>query len=164
MALPAKTWAKIKTEYETGNYSTVQLAKKWQISDQAVRKHIRDEKWKKGQLKPIIESKIQKTMVEKFAEIGLTPEKVMRVVDEGVHADKTIIVGSGDQAMADIIPDWQARDRFVTQYYKLTGGYAAEKVEHSGDIEVTDPRLKNYSDEEIQTLINILTKKKDESE
>ena len=158
MALPADTWAQIKAEFETGNFSVEQLAKKYLISPATVKKRLYAEKWVKGRLKPLAEAKAAQTMVEKFAAIGLTPEKVMRVIQEGIEAEKTIIVGSGDQAMADQIPDWQARDKFTAHYYKLTGGYEAEKIKSENININTTVNLSALSDDELEAMEKLLDK------
>lgn len=131
MARPTKSqWAKAKSLYETGDYSIEGVGKMLGVSHTAVEKHMAKENWIKGKLQPQIEEKIEKTMIDKFAEQGLTPENVMAKIIEGMNAKKAFIIGKGDQAMVDFTEDWQSIDKMITQYYKTTGGYAPEKREN----------------------------------
>lgn len=137
MAYPVKTWAKAKSDYEMGGLSIPKLSEKYKISQPAIAQRIRKEGWKKGSLKEAVQEKIELNIIEKFAKIGLPPEKVYEVIKEGMSAEKVSIVGNGEAAMAEVTPDWTSRDKFVTQYNKMTGHYAAEKVDHSGNINYT---------------------------
>lgn len=131
------------------------------VSHTAIENRISKEKWKKGALKPIIEKKIAQTMVDKFTEIGLTPEKVMRLINDGMGAEKTVIIGGGDQAFAQEVEDWVARDKFITQYYKLTGAYATTKQEvvaTNTNINYTPDNLSTLTDEELLELQRITSK------
>ena len=44
MAYDAKTWAKVKADYETGNFSAPELSEKYTISEPAIKKHIVEER------------------------------------------------------------------------------------------------------------------------
>jgi len=137
MAYPAATWARIKAEYETGNFSIPQLAEKWVISDTTIDKRIAKENWNKGELKPRIELRQQELMINALAKKGVTQSKVAGVLHEMLEAERTLVTpsnekdkdGNKEPGFAEIIPDHNARDKAVTQIFKVTGAYAAEKKE-----------------------------------
>jgi NCAIR mutase (PurE)-related protein len=157
MAYPAKTWALIKADYETGNYSIEDLQKKHKISHDTITTRCYKDKWVKGLLKPQIEKSIQNKMVEAFAKRGFDESRVAEIVEAMAKAEKTIIVPSGKEeqsGFADIIPDWQARDKAVTQYAKLTGSYAQEKADNRINISINEIEINLRRPDGTTTKIN----------
>ena len=136
MAYPAKTWAKVKADYETGNFSVADLWKKYGIAEITIEKRIGNEKWKKGKLKKKIEEKIEESTLEMFARLGMPKEKFLQVIIDGLNADRTYIKKDGSgEGFIEVEPDHAARSRYVTEVNKMTGGYVPEKKEISGDPE-----------------------------
>ena len=133
MAYPAKLWAKIKTDYETGNYSVRALAEKYGNEGAKVDAiELKAAKWDKGKLKPLIEKSIQQKFIDAFAKRKFDESRVAEIVDEMGSAEKPVIVPSNDvhetvnekgekinvkqTGFADTIPDWIARDKAITQW------------------------------------------------
>lgn len=144
MAYKTTIWAKVQADWKTGNFSRKQLSEKYQIPEPTIRTHT--DIWDKGELKPIIEKTVQQKIVEAFAKRGFDEERVAQIVDEMGNAEKPIIIPSNQieevtdertgekvkvkqPGMADVIPDWIARDKAVTQYAKLTGAYVTDKLQ-----------------------------------
>jgi len=137
MAYPAETWAKVKTDYETGNYSVLQLAKKYSISKKAIDKHLKEEGWVKGELKKTIQKKIEESTLELFVKRGMPRERIVELVVKGmIEPDMIKFEGKGDQMMATPVPDWKTRKDYIQEANKMTGGYAAEKKEITGGIQI----------------------------
>ena len=136
MAYPAKTWAKAKADYLTGDYSVKDLWKKHGIAEITIEKKIGIEKWEKGKLKEVIEKKIEESTAEMFARLGMPKEKFLEVILEGLKADRTYIKKDGSgEGFIEVEPDHTARAKYVTEVNKMTGGYTAEKKEIIGDPE-----------------------------
>lgn len=55
--------------------------------------------------KPTVQEAIQIAMAQQ----GITPEKIVKPIAEGLEAEKVHIVGNGDQAMAEVVPDHGTR-------------------------------------------------------
>lgn len=51
--------------------------------------------------KPTVQEAIQKAMAAQ----GITPEKIVRPIADGLEAEKVHVVGNGEQAMAEVVPD-----------------------------------------------------------
>jgi len=111
MAYPAKTWAKVKADYETGNFSANQVAEKWSISVQAVKKRIRAEKWQKGKSIPKIEEKIRDASIESYAKLGMPLKKALKICIRLMESDDPVIAEKG-----------------LTHFEKQTGINAPEKL------------------------------------
>ena len=170
MAYPAKVWAKVKADYETGNFSIDKLHEKHTISVDTLKRKISGEKWQKGKLKPIIEKKIEETTAQMFARLGLPKEKLLEKIIEGTDADRTYIKKDGSgEGFVEVEPDHAARVKYITEINKMTGGYTPEKQEITAkntNIEVTTDDLEGLSDEEIEGLRKIsekLNRGKDEN-
>lgn len=52
---------------------------------------------------------VQEALQEALEKAGLTPSKVVDVVKEGMEAQRLVIVGNGEEAMADLQPDHSIR-------------------------------------------------------
>tara|TARA_R110000737_G_C14359287_1_gene446651 strand:- start:10 stop:519 length:510 start_codon:yes stop_codon:yes gene_type:complete len=162
MAYPAKVWAKVKADYETGNFSIDKMGEKYGISTATIEKRIKADKWQKGKLKPIIEKKIEETTAEMFARLGLPKEKLLDKIIEGTDANRTYIKRDGSgEGFVEVEPDHAARVKYITEINKMTGGYTPEKQEITAkntNIEVTTDDLEGLSDEEIEGLREISEK------
>lgn len=153
MAYPAKTWAKVKADYETGNYSVEQLWKKYGMSAISIEKRIGIDKkngnpWEKGKLKPIIEKQIEESVMEKLTRLGMPEDKVLMVMVEGLEATyekwkknpnykKDAVDETGEKILEydlEIYSDHQIRAKFFDMYCKIGGKYV-ERVKVSGDEE-----------------------------
>jgi ribosome-binding ATPase YchF (GTP1/OBG family) len=149
MAYSAHIWSTLKIAYESGKYASVdevlqELSKKYPKlpAHSMVQKRIDREDWTKAALAPLIEKSIQTKFIDAFAKRGFDESKVAKIVNEMAAADKPVIVpsnqidkeGNKEPGFSDVIPDWQARDKALTQYAKFTGSYAAEKQEINGKL------------------------------
>lgn len=160
MAYKAKTWSKAKADYETGNFSVEQLWKKHGIAAITIEKKIGKEKWIKGATKKAIEKKIEESTIEAFARLGATKDFVLAKVLEGLEATKVVITGGKNDAFAEVIPDHQNIDKFVTQYNKMTGQYAPEKqeIKTEADIKIGRADLQNLSQDELNVMLKMIDK------
>lgn len=52
---------------------------------------------------------VQEAIQQAMADQGITPEKIVKPIADGLTAEKVSIVGNGDQAMAEITPDHGTR-------------------------------------------------------
>ena len=160
MAYSTKTWAKVKADYLTGSFSVEQLSKKYSISEPAIILKLKKEKWVKGASKPAIEKKIEESTIEAFARLGVTKDFVLAKVFEGLEATKVVITGGKNDAFAEVIPDHQNIDKFVTQYNKMTGQYAPEKqeIKQETDIKISREDLNNLSTDELNVMLKMIGK------
>ena len=110
MAIGVKKWAKVRTYYESGEFSVEDLHKKCRISARIINARIKKEKWKKGKLKPIIEKSIQEKYVAAFAKHNFDENRVAELIDK---------LGKGSE---------KAINNAITQHSKITGAYATEKI------------------------------------
>lgn len=115
MTYPESTWAKLRTDYETGDYSMPKLGEKYSISEQAIwKKRERDSKrgveWVKGKNAAIIQQTIADRNIAAFINAGCTHQTVV-----GRMADKLL----NDDG---VLP-------YVQEYNKMCGGYAPIKKE-----------------------------------
>ncbi len=160
MAYCVMVRAKVKADYETGNFSVEQLLKRYGIAAITIEKRIGKEKWIKGASKKAIEEKIQETTEQMFARLGLPKEKVLKKVMEGLEAEKVVITGGKEDAFAEVMPDHLAVDKFVTQYNKMVGGYAAEKqeIKQESDIKLKNEDLSKLSTDELNIMLKLIGK------
>jgi len=95
------------------------------------------------------ESRVQASIQEMMEKRGLTKDKLLDKLNEGLDATKVIsanVVATGGEGMADAhgttkdfieVPDFMARHKYVDTSLKLGDHYPTEKVEHSGGVEIT---------------------------
>ena len=132
MAYKTTTWAKAKADYESGNFIVAQLQKKYRIHTSTIDKRIATYKWIKGASKKKIQERIQETMKEKFARLGLPEDKVLEKVKE--------VIDENPKAGLDY-------------YFKLVGSYAPMKREITGkDGSALLPTSKMTKEELIKQL------------
>lgn len=108
---------------------------------------------------------------------GITDERIMKVLDEGLQADKVIsamVISLNGEGMKDAnsmtkdfveVPDHPTRHKFFDSACKLKSLYPNEKleVEHTGLIEVFHIPLKdqNWDKHNESGTIDITPQKKD---
>lgn len=155
MAYPAETWAKIKADYETGNYSTEKLSEIYQISDPAIRLKAREDNWEKGRLKPKIEEQIERNMIKLFAKKGCAPEKIVEKIIDGMDANRTINIGDGQSS---IEADHNARVKYIQEANKMMGNYSPEEIKHSGSVETNVYDLSVLDDDELKEFKRLMEK------
>lgn len=126
MAYPAETWAKVKADYETGNYSVPDLSEKYTISEPAIKLKISDEKWVKGALKEKIEEKHQNKIINELSKIGWDEKRLIENFAGILEAENTNKHGI-------VEPNWQARAKAHDMIFKLKGSYAPVENKISGD-------------------------------
>ncbi len=85
MAYSAKTWALVKVDYESGDYSVDKLHQKHTISREAIITRMVREKWEKGKNAAIIEKTIAEKNIALFAKLGMTQEVLAKKLIEGVN-------------------------------------------------------------------------------
>jgi hypothetical protein len=161
MIASSKTWAIIELEYKSGKYSGIpELIKALRLtckdfpSQSAIEKRSAAENWQRASLIPAFERNLQKELYEEFKNQGYEIKTHVKNVVEMTKATKPCIVtGYGKpkseeeadgepQGFATEIEDWQARDKGLTHYEKLTGILAPEKQEIDGkNLPVIPPTL-----------------------
>lgn len=99
--------------------------------------------------KKVKESLIQASIQELMEKKGLTKDKLLDKLDEGLDSMKVIsanVVAPDGGGMADAhgttkdfidVPDFAARHKYLDTALKLGDHYPTEKVEHSGGVEIT---------------------------
>ena len=95
MAYSLKKWAEVRTEYESTGCSIPELRDKYGISTSSIEKHIAKEGWVKNCLKPIIEETVRKTMLQRYADLGLTPDDMAKKVIKMINAKDPHVVDKG---------------------------------------------------------------------
>lgn len=64
---------------------------------------------------------VQEAFQQAMAAQGITIEKIVKPIADGLEAEKVHIVGNGDQAMAEITPDHSIRLKASDMAQKLMG-------------------------------------------
>lgn len=92
--------------------------------------------------KPNVQEALQKEMVRQ----GITIEKIIKPIKDGLDAEKVHIVGSGDQAKAEITPDHSIRLKASSMAQTLLG--ANKPKEPVGDtfIQIYNDMRQKYND------------------
>ena len=75
---------------------------------------------------------IQEALQAELARQGITLEKIVKPIKDGLEAEKVHIVGSGDQAMAEITPDHATRLKSSQMAQTILG---ANKNNDGGNIQ-----------------------------
>ncbi len=115
MAYGTKIWGQVKGDYESGELSIVKMAQKWGISATAIENKIIAEKWIKGEKKDQIIQTIAEKNIERFAKLGMTPEKLATRIITGVNSDEDNVA-----------------IKYIQEHNKMCGSLAPQKSEHSG--------------------------------
>lgn len=81
-------------------------------------------------------------------QMGISDERLVSVLDEGLQANRTISAIAGTEANGGTVdfvdvPDFQTRHRYLETGLKLKDKFPSTKVEHDG---VLDVRLTNLND------------------
>ena len=160
MAYSAEKWAEAKSLYESGNHTIDTLNKETGISIQAIKKRIITHGWEKGKNSQIIDKIVEESTIEMFARLGLPKERVLKKIAEGMEATKLLISGNKEEAFAEVVPDHQAIEKYITQYNKMCGQYAPEKqeIKQETDIKMTNEDLQSLSTEELNAMASIMQK------
>ena len=100
------------------------------------------------------ESKIQATIQELMEKQGLTSEKLLSKLDEGLESTKVIsanVIAPNGEGMSDAngmtkdfidVPDYATRHKYLDTAFKLGSYYPNEKVDVSGAIDVRSIEIK----------------------
>lgn len=64
---------------------------------------------------------VQEALAEAFARHGITIDAATKPIADGLTAEKVHIVGNGDQAMADVVPDHGTRLKAAGMAFNLMG-------------------------------------------
>jgi hypothetical protein len=64
---------------------------------------------------------VQEALQMALQEFGVTPRAVIQVVSDGMSAERTVILGNGDDAFADQVPDHSIRLKAAGLASKLMG-------------------------------------------
>lgn len=133
MAYSIQTWKKLKAEYESGKYESLDdLVSKMRLKGMkcpalsVVKRYCFEQGWDKKALEPEIERSEREKMIEYAAQKGFKAHKAaLDTVIEMLLADRVAITrdpGAKEgeaQAFAEVMPDWQARDKAVNHLTKL---------------------------------------------
>ena len=140
MAYPATTWAKVKADYETGNFTIEKLWKKYGIAAVTIETKIIKEKWIKGSSAPAIQQTIAEKNIAMFAKLGMTQEKLAIKLIEGVTISETTtkeladLVNEGTVDLESIlkmvprlVDDRKLSLEYIKEINKCTGIHAPVK-------------------------------------
>lgn len=61
------------------------------------------------------------TFIETMEKLGISDEKLAKVLEEGLEATKTIVMGSKEDSFVDIQPDHPTRHKFLETGLRLKG-------------------------------------------
>lgn len=64
---------------------------------------------------------VQNALHAELARQGITLEKIIKPIKDGLEAERVAIVGNGDQAMAEVTPDHSIRLKSSAMAQKLMG-------------------------------------------
>lgn len=64
---------------------------------------------------------VQEALAEAFAAHGITIDAATKPIADGLKAEKVHIVGNGEQAMADVVPDHATRLKAAGMAFNLMG-------------------------------------------
>lgn len=138
MAYPEQLYAKIRAEYESGKYGSIEqlhenLRKKYDDfpSVDCLKVKCTSEQWERGKLKETIQEKYRQA----FAARRFDENKVVELIEKLSEGVKTIVTKDGP---VDVV-DNAAIDDAITQYNKIVGGYAPVKTEN-----VTPDKMKRF--------------------
>jgi len=158
MAYPATTWAKVKADYETGDYSVDKLHQKHTISREAIITKMVRKKWEKGKNAPIIQQTIAEKNIAMFAKLGMTTEDLAQKLINGLNtqekAAKEIAekINNSDvdiemytKLIPQILDDRKISLEYAKEIIKMIGVYAPAKkeTEHSGSINMVQDEDSN---------------------
>lgn len=95
-----------------------------------------------------------KTFLKTLEKLGITDEKLAKVLDEGLEATRAVVMGTkSDESFVDVAPDFAVRHKYLETAIKLKG--YVEKDKESGDINIVIPILggksvhRNNSDSQV---------------
>lgn len=146
-----KLWDDCQRDYESGfDYSIAELSRMHPpLKQSAIRRHAKLHGWQRGRLAGQVKMERDKKTVEKFADLGLPEEDVLRRViegiktgDEAVNAVKSMLEraaeepgGAEEKLMSpgvqrivrDMFNDMNVRFKYIQEYNRMVGGYAPLK-------------------------------------
>ena len=158
MAYPVSTWAKVKADYETGNFTIEKLWKKYGIAAVTIETKIIKKKWIKGSSAPAIQQTIAEKNIAMFAKLGMTTEDLAQKLINGLNtqekAAKEIAekINNSDvdiemytKLIPQILDDRKISLEYAKEIIKMIGVYAPAKkeTEHSGSINMVQDEDSN---------------------
>lgn len=167
MRYDPKLWANLKGEYETGTISISKLYTKYTAngpcpSIQAIKQHAAKYKWKRGKKLPKIQAKIEQTIEDMLAKAGVPKKKALEVLAKGITEPTMLkFEGKGDQMICTPMPDYATIHRYLQEYFKLTGMYPAQHIDHTtkGKAIQSNTLIANLVSLPLDDLNNIIAKK-----
>lgn len=146
-------WATIKALYESGNYSIRAIRDDFGKlypkfpTEVSIENRKKKEGWVKGKQRPAIDARVERSIQEHFVELGLPEEKVYEQVvsgvllgDRAVEAIARYVQQNGSEfaskefqeLLKGFLSDKNTILKYIQEYFKLTGKYAAEKRQVTG--------------------------------
>jgi len=101
-------WAKLKADYETGDYSMRKLAELYDINRRTIESKAQTDRWMKGRLSSAIEEAAVNRAISLFSQLDLPQTEVFQKIKDGIEGkfgDKEII-------------------KYVQEFNKMTNGYS----------------------------------------
>lgn len=142
MAYTTTTWAKVKADYESGNFTIEKLWKKYGISESSIEKKIIKEGWIKGENVIAIQQTIAEKNIELFAKRGMTQADLVDKLISGVNSQTKVIEELAERLkgedvdtefFAKIIPqvldDRKVALDYMKEINKMCGSHAPVKKE-----------------------------------
>lgn len=119
------TLEKVKIEYESGNFTLLELEKKYNISNGSLYTAIKEEGWIKGKTQADFRNNIAKYHKQKLIEAGLKEEKFYKELKvAALNSKKIELVGDKEYAS---LPDHRMRLDAIKEINKMTDNYPQQE-------------------------------------
>ena len=92
-------------------------------------------------------------LVKAMRQHGLTATKVIKPIAEALEANKVVIVGSGDDAFADVHPDYQLRLKASAMAIELLKKAPSIPKDDESNTQALHKALKNMDEVELQRAV-----------
>ncbi len=153
MAYSAEDWALIEALYQSGKFKSIpalhekctKILQRCPSLD-AMKKRFGKKALDKHKLEPVIEKALHDRLIDEFARQGMPQEKVIALTIEGIRAGEQLAVDVYNKMLEDggapgeetinilkaYATDLGTRHKYIQEYFKLCGLYAAQKREVTG--------------------------------
>ena len=148
----AKKWARVKLDWDSGQFTARALAKKHGLPLSTISSKICREKWSKGKDIEKLSGSIAVRNLERFARAGMARQDAINLVVEGMTKPESLIFeGKGENMLATPVPDYKTRLQYLQEYNKMVGNYAPmeKEVDKHLHFHVTERQLKEMTASEV---------------
>jgi hypothetical protein len=137
MAYSSTVKATCKADWETGQFTIAQIAKKRQVPVDVLNKWPSRYKWVKGSTAVIVQEAIERKVIDELSELGMPKRRALEILIEGMTKPEfTQFDGKGDQTIATPCKDYKVIRGYLQDYLKLIDAFPAERQEIDMRVEV----------------------------